>query len=72
MIIVNVLLQLIFYEKLRLHLTHCFSFSIQQPMMPKGKSSTATAIAARRVNIFKFVIQKKMHKSVCDLATYYG
>ena len=46
-----------FYEKLRLHLTHCFSFSIQQPMMPKGKSSTATAIAAR-----KLVIQKKCIK----------
>ena len=28
-----------------MHLTHCFSFNMQQPMMPIGKQKTATAIA---------------------------
>ena len=29
-----------FYEKLLLHLTHCFSFIMQQKMTPTGKRRT--------------------------------
>lgn len=32
--------------ELRLHFTHCLSFSIQQPIMPQGKRRTPMAIAA--------------------------
>ena len=37
------LLLLLYYEKTLLHMTHCFSFMVQQMMMPMGKMRTASA-----------------------------
>ena len=37
------LLLLLYYEKTLLHITHCFSFMVQQMMMPMGKMRTASA-----------------------------
>ena len=34
---------LLYYEKTLLHMTHCFSFMVQQMMMPMGKMRTASA-----------------------------